>query len=293
MIGMNLQGSQFDAIAPEITHIRLWDCGVHWGAIHIGPDTYDWTLLDSLVAKCGDRHITYVIAGTPRWLAKDPNQGHYAPWLGQGSNSLPFSVDEFNKFVWNLATRYRGKIRAYEVWNEPQLVDFLYPYNDAECNALATMTKRAYATIKSCDPAALVLSAAVLPRASSGGMTRARKYLAALQRRDWNVDAFSTHIYPEVGYWAPRWRSMLADVVSTLRTMGTPTSKLWITETLIGLLGPELTDDTAIDTAIEGIYEAANGRFVFLYAWDRPDLGGMRIASGTQAWTSIKARHAT
>jgi hypothetical protein len=221
-------------------------------------------------------------------LAKNPDQPHYAPWLGPGSNSMPWSMDEANKFAWNLATRYKGRIKAYEVWNEPQLADFLYPYDDTECNALATMTKRFFKTIKSCDPAALVLGASVLPRESSGGMKRARRYLAAMQRKDWNVDAFTCHIYPEVGFWHKRWSSMLQDVVSTLKSMGTPTSKLWVTETAFNLLGPVDDDPAHINEVISGMYSADGGRFVFWYAWDRPDLGGILVKDGTHGWAAIK-----
>ena len=291
MIGMHFREQEFAAIPAEVTHVRIWDAGVHWGAIHTAPDTYDWTRLDWIVDQCAGKHLTYVIAGCPRWLAKYPDNPHSAPWLGKGSNSMPYSLDEANKFAWNLSTRYKGRIRAYEVWNEPQLADFLYPYNDAECNTLAAMTKRFYSTIKACDPAALVLAASVLPRESSGGMSKARRYLAAMQRKDWNVDAFTCHIYPEQGYWAPRWKNMLSDTVSTLKTMGTPTSKLWITETLLGLLGPELTDATAIDNAVKGLYEGDGNRFVFWYAWNRQDLGGSMIADGKPTWASIKTHN--
>ena len=291
MIGMNFSGGFLEPWPDEVTHVRLWDNGIAWKDIHLGPDNYMWGALDAFVEKAAGKHITYVIGATPRWLAKYPDQPHYAPWLGPGSNSMPYSLDEANKFAWNLATRYKGRIKAYEVWNEPQLADFLYPYNDTECNALASMTKRFYSTIKACDPAALVLAASVLPRESSGGMNKARRYLSAMQRKDWNVDAFTCHIYPEVGYWAPRWKSMLSDTASTLQSMGAPTSKLWITETLLGLLGPALTDAAAIDTAVKAIYEGDGGRFVFWYAWNRPDLGGTLINDASPTWTSINAHH--
>ena len=137
MIGMGFTGGVDEAWPSEVTHVRLWDQGVHWGAIHTAPDTYDWSVLDALVAKAAGKTIVYVIGACPRWLAKYPDNPHYAPWLGPGSNSMPYSLDEANKFAWNLATRYKGRIKAYEVWNEPQLADFLYPYNDTECNALA------------------------------------------------------------------------------------------------------------------------------------------------------------
>ncbi len=118
---------------------------------------------------------------------------------------MPTSVDEFNKFIWNLATRYKGRILYYEIWNEPQLKMFMYPYNDAELATLATMTQRAHNTIKSIDPSAYVLSASLLPRAESGGMAKAQLYINAIKAVGWNVDAFATHIYPDNGDGADAW----------------------------------------------------------------------------------------
>jgi hypothetical protein len=169
------------------THGRIWDMGAAWNQIHLGIDVYDWGMLDEIVAQMGSfgMHITYTIGACPQWLAKYPDNPGYAPWLGPGSNSMPSDMDEANKFFWNLATRYGGRIHAYEVWNEPQLKDFLYPYNDEELTDLATMSSRALSTIKSVDGAARVLAASVLPRASSGGMSKASKYLSAMQAAGW------------------------------------------------------------------------------------------------------------
>ena len=286
MIGLNMTRLD-DPVPPEVTHLRIWDLGVHWGAIHLAPDRYEWDRLDVVVDRFQDRHLTYVISGTPKWLAKNPSSHHAAPWLGPGSNSVPFSIDEFNKFVWQLATRYAGRINAYEIWNEPQLADFLHPYNDATCNTLATMTKRAYNTIKRCDPKALVISGAVLPRESSGGMTRASRYLRALGRKGWPVDAFAVHIYPEVGKGVSRWKAMLTDATSSIKALRAPTTKVWITETAYGLLGDPIGDDQARQLVAD-TYTSAGGRFIYWYAWDRPDLGGMRVADGTAAWEQIK-----
>ena len=289
MIGMGF--TNLDHPWPtEVTHIRIWDIGCTWRDIHTAPDTYNWDRLDAVVAKAAGRHLTYVIAATPKWLAKHPDQPHFAPWLGAGSNSMPHSVDEFNKFVWQLATRYKGRIKAYEVWNEPQLADFMFPYNDAECNTLATMQQRAYHTIKSIDPAAVVLSASVLPRTSSGGMNKARRYLTALKRKGWNCDAFACHLYPEVGSGAARWKAMLGEVVTTLKALDAPNTKVWITETSFDLLGPQC-EAAAAKQLIQGAYRNAGGRFIYWYAWQRPDLGGTYIGPDSPAWEAIKASH--
>lgn len=290
MIGMNFTNpADFGNVPPEVGHIRLWDCGVHWAALHPAPGVFYWQPLDDILDRLTvRRHITYVFGGTPRWAAKYPDQPHFAPWLGPGSNSMPHTMAHFDEFVDAISDRYAGKIDAFEMWNEPQLAEFLWPYEDAQVNALATMVRRGYTIIKRNAPAARVIGPCVLPRKSSGGMTRARKFLAAMQRQDWHVDRMAAHLYPEVGHWAPRWGSMLTDVTSTLKALGAPgPDKVWITETTLGLLGDPLTDPVAIDRAVRGIYDAADTRYVYWYSWDRPDLGGLQIADGSPAWNAI------
>lgn len=277
-----------------LDRVRIWDIGVTWRDIHLNVDVYDWSRLDTVVNQIQSIGAVpiYVIGATPQWLAKYPDQCCYAEWLGPGSNSMPYDIDEFNKFVWNLSTRYAGRIASYEIWNEPQLADFLYPYEDSETNALATMTSRAYSTIKSCDPSALVLSASVLPRASSGGMSKASKYLTSLQSKGWNVDGFTSHIYPEVGEGAETWQSMLVETKNALASYSPPTSMLWVTETNYNLLGPvipegdagALINSTYAYAGVEGVSE------IYWYGWDTTaTLGGLNINHDTSAWNEIRS----
>lgn len=278
----------------EVTHGRIWDIGATWRDIHLAPDIYDWTRLDLVVTKMESmgQHITYVVGATPKWLAKYPNNPHYAPWLGEGSNSMPYSIDEFNKFIWNLATRYKGRIKAYEIWNEPQLADFLYPYETAETNTLATMTQRAYNTIKSIDSAAMVLGASILPRPSSGGMTRARKYLDSMKLKDYPVDAWTCHIYPEGRTsQAELWKDYYNATKNEITARQTGTNKIWVTETGLGLLQDPIPSDKCFQYT-ERIYAHMNS-FVYWYAWNRPDLGGAYIGDNSPQWNAIKMYHLT
>lgn len=203
---------------------------------------------------------------------------------------MPYNIDEFNKFCWNLATRYHGRIAAYEVWNEPQLSEFLYPYETSETNCLATMTQRAYNTIKSCDGGATILAASVLPRASSGGMSKASKYLSSLQSHGWNVDGFTTHIYPDNGAGADTWHSMLVDAKNSIASFGPPTGTLWVTETLYNLNGPVIAEDQA-PSLVNATYSYAASEgvdHIDWYAWNRPDLQGLQINAGSSAWDAIR-----
>lgn len=276
-----------------LTHVRIWDIGVAWNQIHYGSGKYDWSRLDMVVAQAQSfgAKITYAVGGCPLWLAKYPDNPYYASWLGPGSNSMPYDIDQFNEFIWNLATRYLGRINYYEIWNEPQLADFLYPYNSDELATLAQMTLRAHNTIKSIDPSAYILSGSLLPRASSGGMSKAMKYLDAIQAKGWNIDAFATHIYPENGKGADAWRDMLVDCQSTIASYKPPTSKVWVTETTYNLLGDVIPEDQA-GPLVNATYNYASENSVmqiYWYGWDQTSLGGLQLNFSSAAWAAIKS----
>ena len=291
MIGMHFTSPQDTDPVGDVTHVRLWDCGVTWKDIHTAPGSFNWARMDRLMDKYEGKHITYVIAATPQWAAADPNAPHAAPWLGAGSNSLPGDPDNsWKPFVSNLSQRYAGRIKAYEIWNEPQLADFMYPWDTKQRNLLAQMTKDASRIIKCNDEAALIGSASVLPRDSSGGMKKATKYLQALKDKNWcGIDFVATHIYPEPGKGAKRWDKMFWDVRDTMAEMGCPTKKVWVTETLYGLLGDPIATGEKAEQLVKDTYEYAGGKFVFWYAWNRPDLNsGFLIDHGAATWNAIK-----
>ena len=285
MLGMHFNDPLNPAVKTD--WVRLWDCGVTWKDIHLGPNTYNWSRLDYLVNLYSDRNILYVFAATPRWLATNPSAPHAAPWLGYGSNSLPYSIEEWNKFVWAISNRYAGKIQAYEIWNEPQLADFMYPYTRKNINILATMTKRAYRTIKSNDKNALVISASVLPRKSSGGMKRANRYLKALKKQGWPVDRVACHIYPEIGLGPQHWYMYLQEVRSSVVKLGGP-RLIWVTETNYNLLGDKL-DPITSERYVRETYRYAKKSPVFWYGWGKDDiLGGLIINHGSPAWKEMQ-----
>lgn len=281
----------------EVTHARIWDIGCTWKDIHVAPDQFNWARLDEVLAKMeasGYKHITYVIAATPQWAAQDPNAPHYAPWLGPGTNSLPGDPDNsWKPFVSNLSQRYKGRINAYEIWNEPQLADFMYPYDDKNRNKLAQMTKDASRIIKGNDSKALIGCASVLPRPSSGGMKKGGKYFTALKKKDkktWcGIDFVACHIYPE-GHTSQGtlWKDYHKDVKQTMKDMECPTTKIWVTETALGLLDDAGIAQDKVDKYTKTIKDYIKGGFVFWYAWERPDLKGAWIGNGTYQWDAIK-----
>lgn len=115
-----------------------------------------WAKYDDIVdlAEAYDLEIIARLSNPPAWSRAAGND--------QGAHAPPDDYDDYARFAGTVAARYRGRIRYYQVWNEPNI----YPewgelavspedYTDLLC--------RAYRAIKEADPQAVVLSAALAP----------------------------------------------------------------------------------------------------------------------------------
>jgi GH35 family endo-1,4-beta-xylanase len=265
--------TDLDNIPLGIKNLRLWDVGVTWKDLNPAEGVWRWERMDLVVDKAeksGGKDIMYVLGMTPLWAAKHPNAEHFAPWIGPGSNSAPKNFKVWDEYVTQVVTRYKGRIKSYQIWNEPQLRDFWEDY--ASIDFLAKMTKRAYKIIKKIDPQAIVVAAPVLPRPSSGGLRRGSKYLVALKAQGWPVDVFTCHVYPEKGMTPLRWKKSVEDAQAGLKALDAPTAPLWVTETNYNLLGGtfrsgrkirryvRLTNKYANKLKVEKIYWYAYGQ---------------------------------
>lgn len=275
-----------------VKHWRLWDVGVTWKDINPEKGVWNYDRLDMLVslAERQGADICLVLGMTPRWAAKDPNAPHFAPWIGPGSNSPPYDLKLFEEYVIHTVNRYRGRIKYYQIWNEPQLADFWYPYSDIKI--LGKMTTSAYYLIKRIDINAQVVAAPVLLRPSSGGIRRGLKYLYVLKRNKWPVDIFAAHTYPEQNKNPKRFRRMVLQWKAGLKIIKAPKRPLWITEMNYNLhhgripysrVEPyiKLTNQYAKDLGISRIY---------WYAWGEhssPNLFGLKFVDGSSATKEI------
>jgi len=143
---------------PEVAHRDLGlvrDAGFTWvkqwfawrdieGA---GKGKYDWSTADRIVSGAEEFGLKLIA-----------RVDHEPTWAG----SPPGNINAFVDFLTTMATRYRGRIQAYQIWNEPNLAR---EWGDKPPNAAeyTEMLKRAYQAIKKADPNALVISAGMAP----------------------------------------------------------------------------------------------------------------------------------
>ena len=268
-----LNHSQLDNEWPRTKWVRCWDIQCDPARIHLGPDQYDWSRLDrwfDKAASIGARTL-YTLHGTPQWLAKGSGE-HNAPWMPPKANCPPKDIDHVNKFAWNLATRYKGRLHAIEVGNEAaNLLDFWNPITEASMKKLANIHKRVYKTVKSIDPDIMVVSNPILPRKSSGGVKKASKFIDAMSDAGWPCDSVGLHVYPNTGDGPKKFLSMVDEVRQAVKKKGGP-KKLTITEASFDLLGPPMDPQKTLKYCDE-VKDGFNG-LVFWYAHDRRDLGG-------------------
>jgi len=144
--------------------LRIWDtAGTTWADINPERDRWNFDALDDVVARAQRNGVDVLLTlgQTPRWASSDPDRkGLY----GAGSLAPPRDIGDWVRYVEVVVQRYKGRIRAYEVWNEPRIAgidrrrDGQFFYGSAA--DLVALTKTAHEVIKRVDPQALLLSPA-------------------------------------------------------------------------------------------------------------------------------------
>jgi hypothetical protein len=134
---------------------------VRWDTVEHSKGQYSWGPIDELVANAQAKgvYLLFSVVAAPNWAT--------------GSNPVagpPNNYDDFASFMGAMAARYRGKVHAYEVWNEQNL---WYEWGGkGKLNAAnyVDMLRRASGAIKAGDPNALVISGALTPTGVNNGI---------------------------------------------------------------------------------------------------------------------------
>ena len=267
--------------------LRLWDNKTSWANIERTQGVFDWTALDTAVATSkshGVNDILMVLAGTPAWATDDPSPTALPQ---PGAAGMPRDIAWWDNWVTQVATRYKGKITAYQPWNEANLATF----STGSAQDMADLTKHAYDIIKRIDPNATVVAPSTGTRLGGPFQKFYPKYLAALKAYNWPVDVWAAHTYP-ASLGTPVDRAALAKTwVNALNAAGAPKKPLWDTENNFGLKGPgpqnpdvDLEGTKAADWVARTYLDALrlNISRVYWYRWEPyNDLWGIQMYNNT------------
>ena len=124
---------------------------VRWMDLHDQSGAIYWGELDNIVNDAYNAGINLLVSvvAAPSWATSD------------GRNGLPSRehFGDFNRFMGEMAARYRGKVQAYEIWNEQNLAHENGGYV-ADAGFYMDMLVGASEAIKANDPMAIIVSGA-------------------------------------------------------------------------------------------------------------------------------------
>lgn len=290
---------------------RLWDAnGVQWADIfRDSPNQNNWAEFDRRLARAANVGATplMVLGGNgPAWASSTPITCQF--YAGT-SSSPPANDTVWRDWVRAVATRAKGKVRHWEVWNEPyQCAAF-----KADPLKLASLVVSARAVLKEVDPTNVIVS----PSFDLGDNAFLDRYLqaakAAYPGGEAYWDVMSVHAYDGfVGDYLDERKAknpaqarsvedmferehLVSNTRAVLRRFGLDTRPIWNTEG--GYLN---ASSLPVGTQSGGPNDRAGASFVarhmlvgwaagldanYYYAWDQRSGGG--------SWPVAGAREAT
>lgn len=255
-----------------------------WFGLQPQKDVWQFSALDSAVSRAEQNSVEVLLTlgQTPPWAAARPFEKVPNGW---GASSEPRNISDWENYVRTVVGRYKGKIKYYELWNEPRFRE-VDPYRavagfTGTARQMVEMGAVVKRVLNEIDPEAKLISPAIDARML--GIKRLQAWLDAGGGRVSDVIAY--HIYatpPEA----------IPEVVSTLRGVlkhhGLEHLELWNTESGFLIETPDrLVKPTGGSVFAEVLTENRGAAYMarslilgavsgldrfYWYAWDIPDM---------------------
>ena len=237
---------------------RLWDANVTWKDLEPRKGVWDFSRLDALVALGQKNKVDMILplALTPQWASQRPNEpSAYTP----GAAAPPVNINDWIDYVQAVATRYKGRIAYYEMWNEMNTTA-TWTGTTTEIVSLQTA---AYTAIKSVDPDAKFISANLT---TSNGIQLLKQLLKLGYANSADIIGYHFYVTPNQ---PEDIAALFSEVSSELRAYGVE-KPIWNTET--GWLPPSkfTSEDQAAAMAVRSLlvgHSSGVERFLW-YEWD-------------------------
>lgn len=251
---------QRNATAAGLLGAEAVRAGAVWRQIQPTQDQWDWSVMDNIVRLYEKQQIalSYLIAYTPKWATTgDPTSKSIQAW-----NRMPPKPDAWKTFIHTMAERYHGRIHMWEIWNEPNHLDFFR----GSVDDYLTMRRAAWQTLKSIDPANQVLHGGL-------GRRRANVYTAMAEQQTETYDILAVHRHSDFSEFGPA----MDHIWGALHQQVAPNKPLFVNEAGFVCKGTSLQSERKqAEQLVKKLTYAwssgADGYFWYLIRDDRPVL---------------------
>lgn len=283
--GMGLNAHPFPAFTVPVGTVRNHDtAGCSWRRLEVTKNDFQWQRADDFVNPnhAAGRDILWTLFGTPQWASARPSEVN--AYVGNpGMAAEPANMADWTSFCTQVATRYAGKVKYYEVWNEPR---FTGPSASAfwsgTAEKLSEMVRLAAQAIKAVDPTAKILTPSITGWVPSAGSAAENAFVqmmnasdgAAGTMKDW-CDIIAIHLYI-TGNGTVNLPGMIDRVRAAMATVGKSGLEIWDTES--GPISPDaavITDQAEIihmQRSLVTMRAMGIARQIY-YTWNHPTMG--------------------
>lgn len=167
---------------------------LHWFGLEPRKGEWNFRKFDNAMQLMERRgvDVLYTLGETPTWASSNPSvKGPYV----FGQLAPPRQLSDWEDYVRTVAQRYRGRIRHYELWNEPAVREVDGASAHFTAGQLVELGQAAYRIIKQVDPAARLTTPAMV--GGEKGIDRMDAYLAAGGNRVTDIVSFHYYGLPE------------------------------------------------------------------------------------------------
>ncbi|BBX85271.1 cellulase family glycosylhydrolase [Mycolicibacterium aubagnense] len=143
----------FDLMAETGVHsVRII---IPWAGVEPSQGNFDWGQVDTVVGAANAHRMSVVgaLVATPAWAVAPGAQPISGP---------PASAEAYGDFAGAVASHFRGRVDAYEIWNEPNAVmSWTSGPQGPQPDVYAGLLKASYPKIKAADRGAVVIGGVV------------------------------------------------------------------------------------------------------------------------------------
>jgi ricin-type beta-trefoil lectin protein/glycosyl hydrolase family 39 (putative alpha-L-iduronidase) len=229
--------------APVITRAKAINARVArssllWNNIERQKGVRDWQVPDGgindLVAAGIEPLMT--IWGSPSWASGvSTSNSDYWKYVPTDNTGFRTWLDNYKAFVRDAVIRYKGKVKKWELWNEPNEHWCWKPAPDVD--RYVTWYREIYQTIKSVDPSADVAMGGLTGLSAAGPQDiTGKRFLEAVYARGVYPDIVAIHPYamkqqaPDVTL---QWENNFTDIemiYNVMKAYGQGSRQIWATE---------------------------------------------------------------
>lgn len=134
----------------------------------LGKGRYDWMVTDRIVSQVESIGPKLIVRldSEPTWASGTVYPNDQKIIMGP-----PRNYQDFADFAYAVASRYKGRVAAYQIWNEPNLAREWGGQAPSPEN-YTRLLKAGYEAIKRADPYAIVISAGMAPTTRNDKVAR-------------------------------------------------------------------------------------------------------------------------